>query len=103
MVEALIVPGTNLFDTQFGFRENRGTAFACNLLNDITSNFKSQYSPMFAAALDAEFFLDSICHVSLFLKLIHLLPIYEWLLLDNWYNKLNVVVKWNGLYSKSFV
>ena len=45
MVEALILPDTYLFDTQLGFRENRGTAFACNLLNDITSYFKSQNSP----------------------------------------------------------
>ena len=35
-------------------------------------------------------------------KLIHVLPIHEWLLLYNWYNKLNAVVKWNGSYSKSF-
>ena len=81
MVEALILPDTNLFDTQFGFRENRGTAFACNILNDSTSYFKSQNSPVFVAALDAETCFDSICHVSLFLKLIHILPIHEWLLL----------------------
>ena len=35
-------------------------------------------------------------------QLIHVLPIHEWLLLYNWYNKLNAVVKWNGSYSKSF-
>ena len=92
MVEALILPDTDLSDTQFGFRENRGTAFACNLLNDITSYFKSQNSPVFVAALDAEFFF-SICHMSLFLKLIHVLPVHEWLLLYNWYDKLNAVVK----------
>ena len=97
MVEALILPDTDLFDTQFGFRENRGTAFACNLLNYITSYFKSQNSPVFVAALDAEYCFDSTCHVSLFLKLIHVLPVHEWLLL---YNKLNAVVKWNGSYSK---
>ena len=28
MVETLILPDTDLFNTQFGFRENRGTAFA---------------------------------------------------------------------------
>ena len=38
--------------------------------------------------------------MSLFLKLIHVLTIHEWLLLYNWYNKLNAVVKWNGSYSK---
>ena len=40
--------------------------------------------------------------MSLFLKLIQVLPVHEWLLLYNWYNKLNAVVKWNGSYSKSF-
>ena len=57
---------------------------------------------MFVAALDAEKCVDSICHVSLFLKLIHVLPVHEWLLLYNWYDKLNAVVKWNGSYSKPF-
>ena len=102
MVEALILPDTDLSDIQFGFRENRGTAFACNLLNDITSYSKSQNSPVFVAALDAEKCVDSICHVSLFLKLIHVLPVHDWLLLYNWYDKLNAVVKWNGSYSKPF-
>ena len=45
---------------------------------------------------------NSIGHVSLFLKLIHVLPVYEWLLLYKWHNKLNAVVKWNGSYSKPF-
>ena len=101
MVESLILPDTDLFETQFGIRENRGTSFACNLLNDITSYFKSKNSPVFVAALDAELFLI-ICHVSLLLTLIHVLPVHEWLLLYKWYNKLNAVVKWNGSYSKSF-
>ena len=43
-----------------------------------------------------------LCHVSLFIKLIHVLPVHEWLLLYNWYNKMNAVVKWNGSYSKPF-
>ena len=83
MVEALILPDTAIFDTSFGFRENRGTAFACNLLNYITSYLKSQNSPLFVAALDADKCFDSICHVSLFLKLIHILPVHGWLLLYN--------------------
>ena len=60
---------------------------------------------MFIAALDAEKSFDSTCHVSLFLKLIHVLPVQEWLsgycYKYDWYNKLNAVVKWNGSYSKS--
>ena len=70
MVEALILPDTDLFDTQFGFGENRGTTFACNLLNDITSDFKSQNSPVFVfvAALDADFFYDSVCQMEWFIQ-----------------------------------
>ena len=96
-VKALILSDTEVFDNQFAFRETRGTAFACNLLNDITSYFKAQNSPVFVAALDAEHIFYSICPVSLFLKLIHVLPVY------NWKNKLNAVVKWNDSYCKYFV
>ena len=38
----------------------------------------------------------------LFLKLIDVLPTYQWLLYYNWYRKLNAVVKWNGCYSTKF-
>ena len=40
--------------------------------------------------------------MSLFLKLIHVLPVHERLLLYTWYTNLNAVVKWNGSYSKPF-
>ena len=101
-IESFIIPSAEISDNQFGFRESRGTAFACNLLNDVTSYCKSRNSPLFLATLDAEKCFDSICHVSLFLKLIDVLPTYQWLLLYNWYRKLNAVVKWNGCYSNMF-
>ena len=101
-IESFIIPSAEISDNQFGFRENRGTAFACNLLNDVTSYCKSRNSSLFLATLDAEKCFDSICHVSLFLKLIDVLPTYQWLLLYNWYRKLHAVVKWNGCYSTTF-
>ena len=101
-IESFIIPSAEISDNQFGFRENRGTAFACNLLNDVTSYCKSRNSSLFLATLDAEKCFDSICHVSLFLKLIDVLPTHQWLLLYNWYRKLNAVVKWNGCYSTTF-
>ena len=105
-IESFIIPSAEIYDNQFGFRESRGTAFAYNLLNDVTSYCKSRNSPLFLATLDAEKCFDSICHVSLFLKLIDVLPTYQWLKFYcrpyNWYRKLNVVVQWNGCYSKMF-
>ena len=40
--------------------------------------------------------------MSLFLKLIDVLPVHHWLLLYNWYSKLNGIVKWNGTRGDSF-
>ena len=96
------IPSAEISDNQFGFRESIGTAFAFNRLNDVTSDCKSRNSSLFLATLDAEKCFDSICHVSIFLKLIDVLPTYQWLLLYNWYRKLNAVVKENGCYSKTF-
>ena len=72
------------------------------MMSHLIANLVIQCSSLFLATLDAEKCFDSICHVSLFLKLIDVLPTYPWLLLYNWYRKLNAVVKWNGCYSKTF-
>ena len=46
-IESFIVPFAEISDNQFGSRESRGTAFACNLLNDVTSYDKSHNSSLF--------------------------------------------------------
>ena len=53
-IESFIIPSAEISDNQYRFRENRGTAFACNLLNDVTSYSKSRNSSLFLATLDAE-------------------------------------------------
>lgn len=101
-IELLLVPSVNINDNQFGFREGRGTSMACNLLSDISSHCKYQNNPLYIASLDAEKCFDSVCHVSLFVKLIGIIPARQWLLLYNWYNNLNALVKWNGHCSEVF-
>ena len=96
-----MIPVTDISDVQFGFRENRGTNFACTFLNDIASYCKQRNTP-FVVALDAEKCFDSICHISLFFKLINVLLASHWLVLYNWYSKLSAVVRWKRVCSNSF-
>ena len=77
MLELTMIPDVDVSDTQFGFRKGRGTGMACSMLNDVISHCKSQNSPLFLAGLDAEKCFDSICHTSLFVKLIDLIPMYH--------------------------
>ena len=72
LVELFLIPSVEVCDTQYGFREGRGTSMACCLLNDVTSYCKSRGSPLFIASLDAEKCFDTVCHVSLFVKLLFL-------------------------------
>ncbi len=89
-------------EKQFGFRDGRGTGMACSMLNDVISYCNEAKSSLYIAALDAEECFDSVCHFSLFVKLIGVLPDIHWLLLYNWYRQLNVVVKWRGCFSGAF-
>ena len=102
LVEQTMTPAADISDNQYGFRDGRGTGMACSLLNDVITHCKYQKSTLFVASLDAEKCFDSICHISLFVKLIDVIPVYEWLFLHEWYSQLNAMVKWNGKYSKLF-
>ena len=104
LVEAIIIPdiSVELNDYQFGFRTGRSTSYACNIINDTVHYFKSQHSPLYMCALDAEKCFDSINHMCLLYKLIDVLDGNHWLLLHKWYSKLQGVVRWNGHYSYPF-
>jgi hypothetical protein len=103
IVECLLIPSYDVCNTQFGFRQGRGTSMACNLFTDIISYCQLKRSPLLVASLDAEKCFDSVCHTSLFAKLIDILPGNQWLFLNEWYKRLNAVIKYRGQFSKSFV
>ena len=102
LIEMLIMPKDELYDTQFGFRESRGTSMPCVLINDIASYFNDRGSPLYICSLDAEKCFDSIWHGALLYKLWEKLPLYHWLLMYRWYNNLKAVFRWNGECSYSF-
>ena len=96
------MPKDELYDTQFRFRESRGTSMPCVLINDIASYFNDRGSLLYICSLDAEKCFDSIWHDALLYKLLEKLPLHHWLLMYRWYNNLNAVVRWNGECSYSF-
>jgi hypothetical protein len=91
LLELLISPDYTPSDTQFGFRQGRGTSFVNCMINDITS-----------CTLDAEKCFDSIWHNGLFYKLWDKIPTQHWTLLLNWYRSTRAVVRWNGTLSYFF-
>ena len=102
MLEHMIIPNANLSNTQFGFRTGMGTSYGCRLLSDVISYYKYQNSPLYVCSLDAEKCFDSMCHNSLFYKLIDVLPRNHWMLCYRWYKQLRATVKWKGTYSADF-
>ncbi len=76
IVELTLVPEVNISESQYGFRKGRGTGMANALLNYVRSYCEFKDSPLFLASLDAEKCFDSLCHVSLFVKLIDVLSQY---------------------------
>ncbi len=83
LVELTMVPSADISDNQFGFRDGRSTGMACSMLNDVISYCNEAKSFLYIAALDAEKCFDSVCHFSLFVKLLGVLPDIHWLFLYN--------------------
>ena len=87
---------------QFGFRKGRGTAMACNYLNDLSLYCKSKGSPPYICSLDAEKCFGTIWNEGLFYKLLDILPHSYWLFLYTWYKSMECIVQWNGSSSQPF-
>ena len=102
IAESIIMPEDEASDSQFGFREGRGTGFVTSLLNDIMCYYEDQGSPVYLASLDAERCFDSIWHDGLLHKLWLKVPQSAWRFIHNWYKTSYVRVRWNNHISSSF-
>ena len=94
LIEMHILPDDVFENTQFGFRENRGTSSGCAFFHDICRYFNCNRSPIFACSLDAEKCFDSIWHDGLLYKLINVLETNVWVLIHRWYKSLKATVRW---------
>ena len=95
LIEILMMPSDKSCNSQYGFRQGRGTAMACSLINDLMLYCNVRGSPMFICSLDAEKCFDSIWHDGLFYKLIEILPLSHWLFLYQLYGSLRARVRWD--------
>ena len=102
MAEMFMIPEDKVHDNQFGFRKGRNTSLCGAMLNDILAYFVNGQSPVFICSLDAEKCFDLIWHNGLFYKLWDSIPRFHWLFLYQWYSRLEGIICWNGIYSKSF-
>ena len=96
------MPADMAHPNQFGFRKGRGTAMACNYLNDLSIYCKSKGSPLYICSLDAEKCFDIIWHGGLFYNLLDILPRSYWLFLYKWYKSMECIVRWDGSSSQPF-
>ena len=102
LAELMILPTHEVCDTQFGFREGRGTTFVTSLIHDCATFYNEKNTPLFLCSLDAERCFDSIWHDGLLFKLWPILPYHHWLFLLRWYKSLNATIRWNGESSRAF-
>ena len=100
LLELMLIPQTDICDTQLGFREGRGTAFGTRLLSEsIILNIKIQ--PCMFVAYAKTNLRQYLPYIS-FLQTYDKLPPNHWVLCYKWYRNLNTSIRWQGNYSVNF-
>ena len=93
----------NTDNVQFGYKKRHSTSHAIYCLKECIDYFTSRGSNVFAAFLDCSKGFDKVNHSGMFIKLMNRgLPLCFLNLLIYWYSNLTSLVKWNGVFSKTF-
>ena len=88
---------------QFGFKKNLGCSNAVFVLTETIEYFISKGSSVFVSSLDIKKAFDKVNYFKLFKCLINAnVPKSIVLTIANWYDKINVSVKWKNALSHSF-
>jgi len=89
---------------QFGFKKTLGCSHALFALRQCVNYFISRGSSLFMAALDAKNAFDRVHHVKLLHRLCNIgVPLQVVRLIENWYSKIIMKVKWENCYSSSCI
>ena len=90
-------------DLQLGFKKDIGCGPAVFILQQVTNYFHTRGSRVFLSAVDASKAFDRIDHKILVNKLReHNVPLSFVNVIADWYSKLYLVVRWNGVFSNRF-
>ena len=89
-------------ETQFGFREGRGTTTAVSLAHDMVKCMNNCKTPVYICSLDAQKCFDSIWHDGLFHKLDEHMSDLHWIFLYKWYKSSKAQVRWANELSNQF-
>jgi hypothetical protein len=90
-------------DHQFGFKANTGCAHAIYITRLVTDYFVQNNSTVNLCCIDVSKAFDKLNQSVLFLKLMkRRVPAIFISVLKNWYDNVEVCVKWNGVLSQTF-
>ena len=90
-------------DNQFGFKSGHSTDLCIYALSELIEYFKSRYTSVYVAFLDASKAFDKISHWTLFRKLIDRnVPMYLIKVLYYWYQHQLMSVRWGYSISNVF-
>jgi len=100
-LQKCIAPLLKTCDSQFGFKKGHSCAQAVFAARKITDFFVEQGSTVTLCSLDISKAFDSVSHIILFNKLLDRnLPKSIILCLLSWYSNMEIVVRWNNIFSR---
>jgi hypothetical protein len=90
---------------QMGFKRNSSAHLAYLLLKEVSLNYVTRKTPVYAAFLDLSKAFDNVSHVKLFKILLRrgFDPGIIVHLIQNWYGRQEVMVKFNGSHSEGWI
>ena len=90
-------------DNQFAYKENHGTEMAIAVLRNITFEYTRRNTPVYACFMDMSKAFDKVCHSYLFnLMLERGVPECLVSILQYWYSKQKMNVRWGNSISEDF-
>ena len=88
---------------QFGFKKQNSTEIWIFGLKEVVNYYRQLNSNLFICFIDIKGAFDRVNYMKLFIKLLERgTPVYLIMLLEDWYTRQKLFIKWNNCISQSF-